>query len=279
MRPWRYVKKALFSLFIISQIACSGLERSEYKKIRKQHAVTAKVTRKKADQTFSLYTSTHAPGKVMISPYSWQDQHVRPPRITKEWFQCKGSCKNPSYVLEGATYEDCGGSHEHSLPKQEGKEHIYPILLDLLNHIQYKTGKKIIITSGHRCPRHNAYVDPSLKNRSAKHQIGAQVDFYVEGLENRPMKIVRVIQDYYKKHHQTKNQKKYTNFRRSSGGTGVSIWSNQEVSIAIYPEKKGRNKDNTHPYPYLSCEVLFDKKRDAPVSYTWEKAHKNITFR
>src|SRR5688572_14981430 len=111
-------------------------------------------------------------------PYPWEEGKVgKFPKITKEFFRCKGSLLNPP-----KPDADCGG--KHSLPLIHQKENVYSILIDLLNYLQQKTQKRVVITSGHRCPQHNTYVDPSARNQTSKHLIGAEVSFYVQGLEN-----------------------------------------------------------------------------------------------
>ena len=124
--------------------------------------------------------------------YPWEktsfDIHLP---ITKGFFRCKGNSSNPPRILpqenkEPLRFFDCGGAQRHGLPLQEGKEFVYPCLIDLLNYVQQKTSKRVIITTGHRCPQHNLYCDPSKSNWGSKHPIGAEVDFYVEGLENKP---------------------------------------------------------------------------------------------
>ena len=61
---------------------------------------------------------------------------------------------------EIARYYDCGGPEKHSLPLREKKEfYLHSILIILLNYLQIQTGKRVVITCGHCCPEHNAYLD------------------------------------------------------------------------------------------------------------------------
>src|SRR5262245_4509395 len=74
-------------------------------------------------------------------PYPWEKGQVgHQLKITKEFFRCKGSGLNPPHVIqekgEMVRYYDCGGTDKHSLPLCNGKEFVYPILIDLLNYIQ-----------------------------------------------------------------------------------------------------------------------------------------------
>lgn len=219
-----------------------------------------------------------------VAAYPWEEGKVgKLPKITKEFFRCKGSQLNPprSEMVNGenVTFYDCGGSDKHSLPLFDGKENVYPILIDLLNHIQTVTKKKAIITSGHRCPDHNTYLDASIAHQMSKHTIGAEVSFYVLGFEDKPEAIIKIIQDFYLKDPVTKNDKRYTEFKRyDKGDTDVSTppWMNHEIFIKLYRKKEGRNHDNRHPYPYLAIQVRFDRKKNERVTYSWDKAYNNF---
>lgn len=204
-------------------------------------------------------------------------------KITKEYFRCKGSSLNTSRteIVRGEVvkYHDCAGSTRHSLPLREGKEWIYPIFIDLANFIQQKTGKRVVITSGHRCPDHNTYVDPSPVNQYSKHQVGAEMDFYVQGMEDKPEKIIELIFDYYKTHPKYKEKKEFTEFKRyEKTDTNVTTkpWMNKEVFIKLFRPKEGRNYDNRHPYPYISLQIRYDTEKNEKVTYSWENAFRNF---
>lgn len=217
-------------------------------------------------------------------PYPWTKEQIgNQLKITKEFFRCKGSGLNPPHIVqekgEIVRYHDCGGAEKHSLPLRENKEFIYPILIDLLNHIQTKTKKKVVITSGHRCPEHNSYVDPSPSNRYSKHMIGAEVSFYVQGMEEQSDKIVALLQEYYKTSAKYQGKKDFVEFKRyEKGDLNVSTqpWYNKEIFIKVFKRKEGRNFDNRHPYPYLSIQVRYDDETKERVAYSWEKAFHNF---
>lgn len=223
------------------------------------------------------------PDKVVPQPYPWEKGAVGGlPAVTKEYFRCKGSSMNPVRVVqqggETVRYYDCGGAEKHSLPLRDSKEFVYPILVDLLNHIQTKTKKRVVITSGHRCPEHNTYVNSDKSNQCSKHMIGAEASFYVQGMEEKPEVVIKIIQDYYKTSPKYKGKKDFEEFQRyEKPDTNVSTfpWYNKEIFIKLFKKKEGRDFDNRHPYPYISIQVRFDVDKGEKVLYTWDKASRN----
>lgn len=208
-------------------------------------------------------------------PYPWEEKTVGGfPRITKDFFRCKGNWLNPP----NAQMRDCQGD-SHGLPLKDGKEFIFPCLLEVLNYIQEKTQKRVIITTGHRCPLHNAYCEP--KNGSSKHLIGAEVDFYVEGMEKEPSTIIGLIQQYYRETPSFADHKEYTTFQRyEKEGLNVvtTPWFNKEIFIKLYLEKEGRDADNQHPYPYLCLQVRYDRESNKPVQFDHKQAQNYLRY-
>jgi hypothetical protein len=213
--------------------------------------------------------------------YPWENEaHL--PRITKEFFRCKGSSLNPPYVAmidpeKPLPLTDCEGSSRHGLPNIGGKETVYPILIELMNYLQKKTGKRVIITSGHRCPIHNTYVDPSKEAKASKHQMGAEVDFYIQGMEDQPLEVVTLLLQYYQEHPIYKNQKEWAIFQRyerPDAKVETRPWLNKEIFIKLFQRTEGRNADNRHPYPYLSIQIRWDRSKGERVLFDWEKAVK-----
>ncbi len=240
------------------------------------------------NQLASYIDRQHDESVFVATPPSWQAPEQYPwdsgmrsqhPRITKEFFRCRGCATNPTHVVAQAQgpaihHSDCGGGDTHGLPVRDGKESIYPILIDLTNYIQDKTGKRVVITSGHRCPDHNKYLDPSPANASSKHLVGAEASFYVMGLENRPESILELIFQYYRDTPKYRGDKAHTEFERYDKDTDVSTppWYNKEVFVKLYQRYEGRNIDNNHAYPYLSVQVRYDWDRKERVQYTWKDA-------
>lgn len=216
----------------------------------------------------------HPHEQIVQKPYPWQ-AGIGPIRaITKEYFRCKGNSLNPPNIIvkdgkEINRFYDCSGADKHSLPLRDGKEFIYPILITLLNHIQKVSGKNVIISSGHRCIAHQAFMDPSPKGSASKHLTGAEVDFYVQGLEDQPLKVIQMIMDYYKD-----DAKEYKVFQRFDKNTDVSTapWLNKEIFIKLFTRGEGRNFDNRHPYPYISLQVRFDREKNEKVVFSPEQA-------
>lgn len=214
--------------------------------------------------------------------YSWEEENSHPyPRITKEFFRCKGDYLHPMKLIPSGSETipcfDCGGFQRHSLPLRDGQEFIYPILIDLLNYLQTKTGNRVIVTCGHCCPEHALYIDAS--NQTSKHLIGAEVDFYVEGMETQPEKLIDLIQAYYKEQDKYKGLKDYQEFKRYEGSkTNVAVkpWFNKEVFIKLVGEREGRDFDNQHPYAYITIQVRYDWDLQEPVVYSWSTAFHNF---
>jgi len=262
--------KTLSLVVLCFFIACSGFEKSEKAKIKKQNAVKEFITRQDKSYFFPLIL----PKRQVNEVYPWEENKIGEiSKISKEFFRCKGTFLNPVKVNDaGDILKDCVGSSKHSLPIINGHENVYPILIDILNYIQKRVKKKVVITCGHRCPDHNVYADSAKSNRVSKHMIGAEVDFYVKGMEEKTLQIMDIIFDYYK------NNSKYEKFERLKNSKDVKTppWYNSEILVKLFTAQEGRDFDNRHPYPYISIQVRNDSKTDKRVTYTWEKAYRGF---
>jgi hypothetical protein len=252
--------------FILSiLVGCSGLEKSQQQKVRQYNLILSPIERLEHEELFPFpKIERQAPPS-----YPWDAKHIGSHlRITKEFFRCRGNILNPPIQIikfkELVYHQDCGGIERHSLPLKNGEEFIYPILIDLLNYVQEKTEKKVVITCGHRCPAHHLYADPSPASQSSKHLIGAEVDFYVEGYEHNPTAIIEVLESYFS-----------SPFLRSQplSKSSTPAWYNQEIAITLFHRQEGRDLDNNHPYPYLSLQVLYDKETKRGVHFNWHQAY------
>jgi hypothetical protein len=270
----------LFLSIIFLLAGCSRLEKTESEKIRKRNCKGEYIYRSQSDVFSPITSPIHTPR----ASYPWEaEAHL--PRITKEFFRCKGSLINPPILdfsdpSNPTPCADCDGGVRHGLPTFLGKEGVYPILTDLLNYLQKKTGKRVIITCGHRCPAHNTYADPSKENRTSKHQVGAEVDFYVQGMEDHPQEIVGLLMQYYQEESAYQNQKEYQTFQRydkPDAHVAIQPWLNKEIYIKLNQKDEGRDGDNRHPHPYITIQVRYDRIRKERVTYDWERANKNST--
>lgn len=261
-------------LLIVSSLAlllssCTGLEKSEQKKIKDSNRITETIHRTHDETTFEIQTPLLGEKPI----YPWESKRIgNQLRITKEFFRCKGNSSFQPILIKGAQessvyIKDCDGIHSHSLSIKEGKESIYPILIDLLNYVQKQLEKKVIITSGHQCPQHHLYSSISHKPSNSKHQIGAEVDFYIEGMEEIPEEVLTILMNYYS---ELEDPTIYGKTAQSS-----THFSNKEIAVRIIPTHEGRDLDNDHPYPYLTIEVKWDRLTKKAVSYSWHKAHHN----
>lgn len=236
------------------------------------------IFRVKGETFFSL----KAPQKSAVELYPWEVKaQALVPTLTKEYFRCKGNGVNPLKIVHKADAEvplsDCSGIEEHSLPIREGKEFIYPILIQLLNAIQAQTGRKVVITTGHRCLTHHQYVTAGRGAATSKHLLGAEVAFYVEGFEDRPEEIIAKVQDYFREEASYAGAREYVEFERwdlEKTDVLVAPWYNKEIFIKLYGKDEGRDGDNTHPFPYIGIQVRYDRMKNEKVIYSDEKGVK-----
>lgn len=268
MASFKKVFTSFIWLIIPFLASCLGMEHSEHEKLRRQNAKGEFIHRTHSECRYPLSDPEH----FVREKYPWEKTFSgKHPQITKEYFRCKGSSTHPPHTDSAQSpVFDCGGAQRHSLPIVNERENIYPVLIDLLNFVQEKTGCPVVITCGHRCPVHNTYADPSTYNQNSKHMIGAEVDFYVEGMQGKPEQIVQLLMDYYKGH-----EKAYQQFERLNSETlNVSTppWMNKEILIKLYTKEEGRDFDNRHSYPYISIQVRYDKERNEKVTCSWQKA-------
>jgi hypothetical protein len=275
----KFVQKISFLLLFLVY-SCSSLEEPPEEKMRQLNQKGEYLYRHHDEYLLNI----PLPQRKKNETYFWEIGNTgKYPKITKDFFRCKGCSLNPVRIvqnkkLEIERYYDCGGSQKHSLPLRDGKEFIYPILIDLLNDIQTRTGKRVVITAGHSCPEHNTYVDSSPENRFSKHIFGAEVSFYVKGMENSPEAIVKLIMDYYKDTPKYCGLKEYQEFSRYEKESNIKTqpWCNKEIFVKCFDKKEGRNFDNRHPYPYISIQVRYDLDLKEKVTYSWDKAFNNF---
>jgi len=231
------------SILLLS--ACSQMDQSENGRIRKYN--------EKKEAIYRLHDEVVFLEELSVSKkrdrYPWEELSLgNLTKITKEYFRCKGSDVNP--IKDNQS--DCSG--DHLLPIQGDKEFIAPILIQLLNYIQQQGEKGVVITTGHRCPIHNRYSDSSEFAKHSKHQVGAEVDFYVEQFEDRPLEVVQWIMNFY----QTNPNPEYNRFhvlKKNPEKLKHPGWYNKEIAIRIHEKTEGRDFDNRHPYPYITIEA------------------------
>ncbi len=270
-----YIAIICFINFWLS--GCSGLEQSEQEKLRRMNTKGEFIHRNHDESYYTL----QSPPQKKRELYPWEEANSGAhPKITKEFFRCKGSSSNPPHAdhkdpTRPVNFFDCGGFQKHSLPLKGDREYIYPILIDLLNEVQSKTGSKVVITCGHRCPAHNAYADNSTYNQNSKHMIGAEVDFYVLGYESKPEEIIQILMSYYQENALYQKEKGYAEFERLDTkdlNVATKPWYNKEILIKLYKKTEGRDLDNRHPYPYISVQVRFDREQNEKVICDWKRA-------
>ena len=125
-------------------------------------------------------------------------------------------------------------------------------MIELLNAIQAETGKEGHVTSGHRCPDHHAYVDPASFNKGAKHMIGAQVSFYVQGAEDHPEAIIALLMEFYKKNPRYRGIAAFEEFKRDDkheADISTPPWFNRKFSLNYIREEKAGILISAIPIP------------------------------
>ena len=281
--PSNYLKNRLLIylnlIFLAHLWGCTNLEELHNDdQAASQPALSEKITRHAGEYLYTHTTPTPTPP--ITYPWTTKHQdHLLP--ITKDYFRCKGSLFNPMLKLSLANgglqhLQDCGGTDTHGLPMRHQKEFVYPILVDLLNYIQKQSGKQVIITCGHRCPAHSQYADPDVYNKYSKHMLAAEVDFYLEDIQESDLQsIIQWIKDYYTNSSEYSNKPEYLDFARyQKQDLNVSTppWYNKEIFIKLYLPEEGRDLDNRHQYPYFGIQVRYDRQKNERVSYNWTQA-------
>jgi hypothetical protein len=234
--------------------ACSSMEEAQKNQIKERNEKKDYIHRSSSVRQYPELKLVSAEQDLYPWDTGYTGQHSR---ITMDFFRCKGNSMNPPRAKEGdkqTVFLDCGGSGKHSLPIRDGKE---------------------VITCGHRCPDHHRYCDASTYSQNSKHMIGAEVDFYVVGFEDRPQEIVDYLMQYYKETEPYKSKKDYETFLRlKEGKINVSTppWFNKEILIKIYLPHEGRDLDNQQAHAYVSIQVRFDRDKQEKVVYSWDKA-------
>jgi len=264
------MKYIFFGLLAIIFFSCSGLQKTEYDKIRKKNLTSERITRNHGD-TLDLIKN---PSMNKGDPYFWEDvDQAYLPKITKDFFRCRGHSKNPTKEFNKTTLSDCNGSSKHSLPLIHGRENVYQALLDILNYIQTKLNQKVVVTCGYRCPKHSIYSEPT--QTESYHMLGAEVDFYVKGYETQAESVIEEIINYYKNSDFYKNKSDYTTFQRVTvNESQTKAWLNKEICIKYFDKSEGRDIDNRHPYPYISIQVRYDKDLKEKIIFSKSKAEK-----
>lgn len=242
----------LFFLFV----SCSKAEKRQEEQLKKFHQKMGYITRLKGQRQF-IFPAIKKSAAPKYHFLRVSDTGL--PLITKEYFRCKGSCSSGVRYLNSEIIFDCDGIKSHSLPIKEGKEFIYPILIQTLNVLQERLNKRITILEAHRCPKHNRFVDASYKNSFSKHQIGAKVTFYFEDVSCNT--VLDILFQFFE-------GKKQKLFARKSG------WANKYINVCLHKDVN----ENEQIGEYLSLEVLFDSQTQKRIEYTYQKAHRGIYY-
>ncbi|MGC9366642.1 MAG: D-Ala-D-Ala carboxypeptidase family metallohydrolase [bacterium] len=204
------------------------------------------------------------------------------PDLTPDDFRCKGdSAVHPVCRWNNHEYCDCRGG---GLP-QAG---IDPQLLNLLNELQRRFNKPVIVNSGYRCPQHNSYIAAELYNwtddcgnpgnpyevsTQSRHMMGAAADFYVQDYELNPVEVIDTILSIQGLNQQSPEVRIYwVNQKKRDGSYSTDYYHYRAYStpqwwIHPYAPQEGRDLDNRHysgVYIHIHHRVNFDESSCQP---------------
>lgn len=224
----------LFALFNVLTVSCSD----------KKSATISKTYNIQKDFTpTSFILPYELPQK---SPtYPWNTCHPRFLSLTKYSFQCSGT--NPEADIP--LHQKCLGTLHHGLPLVNGKEYIYPRLIDLLNFLQKENKEKIIVIRGHICPKIFSLLDT--QEQHEKYLIGAMVK--VSSQINWEKNLSPLVKKFYDK------KKEEDPLYEIENSPYAITFINQEFKFIIHPSSLTN---------IMEIEVLYDKEKDSPIKFT-----------
>jgi hypothetical protein len=197
-------------------------------------------------------------------PYPWESGTAFS-KITVDRFRCQGSHDRKEKERDGKIYKDCCGLADHGLPYGDNDEYVYPVMVSLLNKVQKAFNKKVVITAGHRCPAHQAYVTLG-KSKISRYMIGAKVDFYLEGMEQDALTVVEKLKSFYE------DDKGFSEFYEVRNKDGTRAWHNKEVIFTI-------NTEGEHTvllgkkHAVVSIDVRYDRSKSEGIVLDWKRAY------
>lgn len=256
------VNKFIFVLVFL--VSCSSADQRLEKKRMNNNKTIEKIYRLSDEKVY-----VHEEFKLCKRElYPWENNCIFP-KITIDHFRCRGSSSSKEKKQGDKVFQDCKGLYEHGLPYVDGQEFIFPVLITILNKLQNSLQKKIIITSGHRCPKHNSYVTLG-SSKLSRYMIGAKVDFYVEGMEENLLDVISSVLDLYKEDNQ-----EYAVFEKITKENGNFKWQNKEIQISL-EENNENSPQKTSKEQVISIEVLYDREKKEGIILDWDKAYKGF---
>lgn len=187
--------------------------------------------------------------------YPWNTCYPRFLSLTKYSFQCPGTNPEANIPL----HQKCLGALHHGLPLVNGKEYIYPRLIDLLNFLQKENKEKIMVIRGHLCPKAFSLLDP--KEQHEKYLIGAMVK--VSSQVNWEKNLSTLVKKFYDK------KKEEDPLYEIGSSTYPITFINQEFKFIIYPSLLTN---------IMEIEVLYDKEKDSRINFTEEDIQNYLRY-
>ncbi len=250
-----YTMKKNLIIVLLFFISCSTADERSQKQRMKNNLSDEKIYRLSSEKVYQIDPLELAAREL----YPWENES-RYPKITMNTLRCRGS-KDAKVIQSGdKVFEDCGGLHDHGLPYQDGEEFIYPALITLLNKVQNSFDKKVIVTSGHRCPKHHNYLMKE-QSKISRYMMGCKVDFTVEGFENQPEEIIQKIIDLYPGEE----------FQKVKQADGLIVYTSKEFHLMIAKEGEHSITGGMH-HPVVSVDVRYDRDKEEAIILDWDKS-------
>ena len=256
--------RSICFILLFLQVSCSTADEREKSQRMSNNKAVEKIYRLSHEKVYVEEDRVLATREL----YPWENE-TEFAKITMNTLRCRGDNTHVPRHKKDKEYVDCNGMHDHGLPYVDGEEFVYPVLVSLLNKIQNSFNKRLIVTSGHRCPRHNNYLTLGA-SKISKYMIGAKVDFYVEGMEEGVDDVIERIMYLYEN-----DSDEYRRFTKTTGQGHFPAWRNKEISISASSEGE-HSVTLKKNHPVITVEVRWDRERNQRVNLDWKKAYQGF---
>ena len=106
--------------------------------------------------------------------------------------------------------------------------------------------------------------------------LGAEVDFYIAGMEDKHEEIIALLQKFYE--NSPKEYAHFSRYEKEKLNVTTPPWYNKEIFIKLYKEEEGRNFDNGVPYPLIGIQLRLDAETQKPIIFEESKAQNYLRY-